>query len=435
MSVLHASQSSVLVRISTLAVPRISTSLAAASMSVVSLAPGLLPRSAMLQGAFSGLLVAVGLLVMWALSGITRKVTPERAKARFDERSWRLGAFGVGAAVTAVATLAAAGWQNSLRAAMSVPPIGILYWVEAGCIAALTVLILGLAVSGSRKLLHRLGFARAVTTAALFVFGLHLAVGSISPAEVVHTTASQSPMSEGQKFLASGTDSVRVYADLDSAPDASARAALAVDELDRVGGFHREAVVVAIPTGSGWIDTHAVDGIEQRFGGNVAIVGQQYSAAPSWAAFLFQRSDAEGSARALFTAVGTHIAAMPVTERPDLFLYGQSLGAVGGSAALAAANPTEPCDVLWAGPPAGATALDGVTVLANTSDPVVWWSPDLVTQRPDLSRAAADAPTPPWIPVVSFLQTSIDMLVSLDVPAGHGHRYGTQQGTELASCS
>ncbi|NMM88328.1 hypothetical protein B2J88_28930 [Rhodococcus sp. SRB_17] len=435
MSVLNASQSSALTRISSLAVPRVSTSLAVASMSVVSLAPGLLPRSALLQGVSSGLLVAVGLLVMWAFSAISRKVTPERVKARFDERSWCLGVFGVGTAATSVATFAAAGWQNSLRAAMSAPSIGILYWAEAGCVAALTVLILGLVASGTRRILRRLGFARTVTTASLCIFGLHLAYASINPAGAVHTAASQSSMSEGQKFLASGTHSVRVYADLDSAPDASSRAALAVDELDRVGGFARSSVVVAIPTGSGWIDTHAVDGIEQRFGSNVAIVGQQYSAAPSWAAFLFQRSDAEESARALFTAVGTHIAAMPMAERPDLYLYGQSLGAVGGSAALSATNPTPPCDVLWAGPPAGATVLDGVTVLANTSDPVVWWSPDLVTQRPDLSRAAADAPTPPWIPVVSFLQTSIDMLASLDVPAGHGHRYGTQQGTELASCS
>ena len=144
-----------------------------------------------------------------------------------------------------------------------------------------------------------------------------------------------------------------------------------MSELDRVGGFTRNSVVVAVPTGSGWIDTHAVDGIEQRFGGDVAIVGQQYSDAPSWATFLFSRDDAEESATALFTAVGSHIAAMPAEDRPDLFLYGQSLGAVGGSAALTEAlsegSPTTACDVLWAGPPAGATRTDGATVLANTS--------------------------------------------------------------------
>ena len=59
-----------------------------------------------------------------------------------------------------------------------------------------------------------------------------------------------------------------------------------------------------------------VDGIEQRFGGDVAIVGQQYSDAPSWATFLFSRDDAEESATALFTAVGSHIAAMPAEDRP-----------------------------------------------------------------------------------------------------------------------
>lgn len=164
---------------------------------------------------------------------------------------------------------------------------------------------------------------------------------------------------EGQKFLAAGTDSVRVYADLDSGPNARSRADHAVAELAHVGGFTRSAVVVAVPTGSGWIDTRAVDGIEQRFGSDVAIVGQQYSAAPSWAAFLFQRSDAEESAQTLLTAVATRIAELPAADRPDLYLYGQSLGAVGGSAALTETLPTQLCAVLWAGPPAGATRVEG----------------------------------------------------------------------------
>ena len=39
-----------------------------------------------------------------------------------------------------------------------------------------------------------------------------------------------------------------------------------------------------------------------------------------------------------------------------------------------------------------------------------------------------DGPIPQWIPGVTFLQTTVDMLGSLGVPTGHGHRYGTDQG-------
>ena len=426
MSVLDTVQPSVLSRIAAVPLPRISATVATSSMAAVSLAPGLLPRTAVLQGLFSGVLMAVGIFVAWALTTAWHTLPLRTRSERFDTRSWRTRTAIVATAVVALFATSANGWQNSLRVAMGAPPVGIHYWIEVLCIAALTVLILTTVASGIRKVLHRLGFARTIGIAAICAFGLQLAFGSIA------TASAQSV--EGQKFLAAGTDSVRVYADLDSGPDAGSRADHAVAELDRVGGFARSAVVVAVPTGSGWIDTRAVDGIEQRFGSDVAIVGQQYSAAPSWAAFLFQRSDAEESAQAMLTAVATRIAELPATERPDLYLYGQSLGAVGGSAALAEALPTQLCAVLWAGPPAGATRVDGTTVLANTSDPVVWWSPALATTPPDLSRAVQDAPMPQWIPVVSFLQTSVDMLASLDVPAGHGHRYGTEQGTQLGTC-
>ncbi|MDZ7912376.1 MAG: alpha/beta-hydrolase family protein [Rhodococcus sp. (in: high G+C Gram-positive bacteria)] len=464
MSVLNASRTPALARVGALALPRVSTSVAVAAMSAISLAPGLLPRSAVLQGVFSGLLVAAGLLAMWAFSAVARRLVSDRVKARFDEHHWRISALGLSTAAAAIAVFAASSWQNSLRAAMGAPSAGLLHWAEAGCIAALTALGLwGIGV-GISKALRWMGFARSVAALVMGVLGVQLVVGpavwnglsdSFDSSNAYIDTALTQPLSasvsgspesliswtsmgaEGRKFVATDPreDSVRVYAGVDSAPNAASRAALAVSELDRVGGFARNSVVVAVPTGSGWIDTHAVDGIEQRFGGDVAIVGQQYSDAPSWATFLFSRDEAEDSATALFTAVGTHIASMPTEERPDLFLYGQSLGAVGGSAALMEKSPTTACDVLWAGPPAGATRTEGATVLANTSDPVVWWSPALATQKPDLSRAVQDAPIPQWIPGVTFLQTTADMLGSLGVPAGHGHRYGTDQGTALGTCS
>ncbi|MGC0363386.1 putative membrane protein [Rhodococcus sp. 27YEA15] len=466
MSILSPSHTSARTRAGALAVPHVGTTVAVSCMAAVSLAPGLLPRAAALQGAFSGILVAIGLLAMWALEIAARTVLPTHRRDRRRDAAWRTTVLGLGTTIVAVSVAGANSWQNSLRMAMGTSPIGILYWTEAILVATLTTLVLCAVGIGVRRTLRRLGFVRGVGAGALFVLGLQLFVaptlwhamtGAFDRTNSYVDTALTQPLSisgpggpesltpwsslgaEGRIFVshqgATSTAPVRVYAGLDSAPDTPSRAALAVTELERIGGFARGNIVVAVPTGSGWVDTNAIDGIEQRFHGDVSTIAQQYSDMPSWATFLFRRDEAENSATALFTAVGDHIAALAPADRPNLYLYGQSLGAVGGSAALAAESPTPVCGALWAGPPARATHQDGVTVLANTSDPVVWWSTDLMFDRPDLSRAVQDAPIPRWIPGVTFLQTSVDMLGSLGVPAGHGHRYGTEQGTALPRCA
>jgi uncharacterized membrane protein len=47
-----------------------------------------------------------------------------------------------------------------------------------------------------------------------------------------------------------------------------------------VGGFERSVLVVATPTGSGWLDNGAVDTLEYLHGGDTAIVATQYSYLP-----------------------------------------------------------------------------------------------------------------------------------------------------------
>ena len=64
--------------------------------------------------------------------------------------------------------------------------------------------------------------------------------------------------------------------------------------------------------------------------------------------------------------------------------------------------------------------------LQHASDPIAWWNPDLLFQRPDWLREPRGydvSPRMEWIPVVTFLQVSADMAVAVDVPDGHGHRY------------
>ncbi|TLF97906.1 hypothetical protein FEK35_26375 [Nocardia cyriacigeorgica] len=437
--------------------PRSATTLAIGTGVLVSLAPGLLPRTPMAQAVLTGLLVAITL----GITGIGRFVLGRFGKVRERSR-WRMSVLGVTALLIAGAAVHASHWQNRLRAAMGTPAIGPDYWLWCALGATMIAgLLYGLA-RGIGWVVITLGRTRtiAVGVVAAAVLGL-VGVPSIvdwrrgayatanaamdpevpRPASATRSGSADSVVSwpslgaEGRRFVSGEPlGPVRVYVGLESAPDLESRVALAVQELERSGGLTRSHVVIAVPTGSGWIDANAIKGLDQRFHGDVALVGLQYSYAPSWATFLFGRDAAAESARALFTAVEQRIATLET--KPRLHVYGQSLGALGGSAifADAAEQDRRTCSVLWAGPPVGSVHRTGATVLANTSDPVVHWSPSLLWRAPDLRDARVDAPVPGWLPVVSFVQTTADLLAALDAPPGHGHRYGADQGTALPDC-
>ena len=65
----------------------------------------------------------------------------------------------------------------------------------------------------------------------------------------------------------------------------------------------------------------------------------------------------------------------------------------------------------------------------HPSDPIVWWSPNLIFTEPDWIRE------PPgrdaledmvWMPFITFWQVTADLPFSTGVPAGHGHKYTTE---------
>lgn len=439
------------------AVPRSATSILLAIMVVASLAPSLLPRSSLTQAIVTGVAAALGLVLSAALHRMVFSIgTPTvRLPAR------RICSVGAIAAIAA-ATVADARWQNSLRAAMGTEPTSALHWAEMWCGAVSICAILVVFGVGCARGVRALGAVR--TTAAVVVAGLlgygviipmtltslsdRFAVANASvdlslpvPAAPRYSGSAQSSIGwdslgrEGRKFTTGGDDvgAVRTYVPVDAAPTTALRASIAVQEMERAGGFTKSHVVLAVPTGSGWIDANAVSGIEDRFGGDVATVGLQYSYQPSWATFLFAKSEARDSAKSMLDAVRTRIAALPPDSRPDLYVYGQSLGAIGGSAAVAE-DPDGICGALWAGPPAGEVASGQAVILANTSDPVIRWTSGLITSPPDLDEARVDAPMPRWIPLVSYVQTTVDLISALSAPAGHGHRYGDDQGTSLPDC-
>ncbi len=55
---------------------------------------------------------------------------------------------------------------------------------------------------------------------------------------------------------------LRIYIGLNNAADAGARAKLALAEALRVGAFERRTLVIATPTGTGWMDPAAMDTFE-----------------------------------------------------------------------------------------------------------------------------------------------------------------------------
>ena len=100
----------------------------------------------------------------------------------------------------------------------------------------------------------------------------------------------------GRQFIASGPTAediaaftgrpakrpLRVYVGLNSADDIDDRAKLLLDEMVRTGAFDRKLLVVATPTGTGWMDPAAMDTLEYLHDGDTAIVGMQYSYLTSW---------------------------------------------------------------------------------------------------------------------------------------------------------
>jgi len=69
-----------------------------------------------------------------------------------------------------------------------------------------------------------------------------------------------------------------------------------------------------------------------------------------------------------------------------------------------------------------------VVYLQNSSDPITYFNPDLIWSQPAWlqgERGPDVSDDMVWMPVVSFFQVAADMAFAMGVPAGHGHRYGS----------
>lgn len=294
---------------------------------------------------------------------------------------------------------------------------------------------------------------------------------------------------QGRNFVATGPhadeltrvngtpakEPIRVYAGLETADSDAGRMDVILRELERTDAYDREVLIIVPTTGTGWVNPVAARAIETMYNGDTAMVAVQYSYLPSWISFLGDREKSMDSGRLLVDSVHDRWTRLPEGERPKLVLYGESLGSIAGQAAFPWLPDIARMDfsaVLWVGPPhesplwsglvqrrdPGTTEVaprydngrtvrfsqagdgddiertadptwDGTRVLflQHSSDPIVWWSPDLLFSRPDwlIEPPGADRTSSMrWYPIVTFWQVSADMTNAVSVPGGHGHNYG-----------
>ncbi|PLL10726.1 hypothetical protein C0V75_18725 [Tabrizicola sp. TH137] len=487
----------------------------------LSVTPSMVPRAPELQGVLGGVVAGIGYGLWWAWAATARWMglgplwrMPQPLRVAL------MAGAGLG---LGLCLWRAAYWQNSILLAWGLPegkasaPIRI---ALIGGAVFLILLLLGRVFAGSvdawqrrsRRLLPPRVAQGVGLVVALAIFGTlidgvafrgllraldngaRVADGLIPPEEAPPTSAfvSGGPGSPldwqemgrwGRSFVSSGPDAaaigafwggaalepIRVYVGLNAADTPEARARLAFDEVLRLGGFDRAVLVVAMPTGSGWLDPGGVDTLDYIARGDVATVAVQYSYLPSPVSVVVDPTQGVAEAAALFDIIYRHWVTLPKEARPRLYLHGLSLGAFLSQETVPLLDLyADPIDgALWVGSPylsefwqmvqarrvAGSPAwrprfgngslirtmsqqgaaeqVDAswgpmrFVLLQYGSDPIVFFDWSLAWARPDwlgAERAPDVSPLMRWIPVVTLFQVGMDMAVAVGT-LGFGHDY------------
>ena len=134
-------------------------------------------------------------------------------------------------------------------------------------------------------------------------------------------------------------------------------------------------LLVATPTGTGWLDPGAVHTLEYLHAGDTAIVTMQYSYLPSWLTILVEPRRSADAARTLFETIYGHWKTLPEDDRPDLYLHGLSLGSLGSETCADLFTLLEdPIQgAVWSGPPFPSTKWAAATADRNPGSPA--WLP------------------------------------------------------------
>jgi uncharacterized membrane protein len=241
-------------------------------------------------------------------------------------------------------------------------------------------------------------------------------------------------------------------------------------ELIRMDAFQRRYLVIATPTGTGWVDPAAMLPLEYLTEGDTATVAVQYSYLPSWLSLLVEPERRAETARQVFRTIYAYWSRLPNDNRPELYLYGLSLGALNSDLSVDVydimADPYQ--GALWDGPPFPSRTWnvvvrarnhgtsvwhprysDGrmfrfmtqdsgtgadyapwgplrVVYLKYPSYPIVFFETSSLLRRPAIiiqPRTPDVSEGLVWVPAISFLQSVIDMVTAAGTPVGFGHIY------------
>lgn len=490
------------------------------------LTPSLVPRTYVMQGILCGVAFGsgygLGVFWRWIWHYLELPEPHDRLRSRVN--------LVVGLICLAVAIAAlylSAGWQNSVRSVMGMEPVPSAYPASVCGLAIVTFLILLLLTRALIWLGHYISakIYRVVPRRVANVVGIALTVALIwtianglliqstfevldrsfrefdaliepdrpQPVAADKTGSAASLLKwqelgrAGREFVASGptadeissftgrqaVDPIRVHAGLNVADQPRQRAERALEELKRQNGFDRSILVIITPTGTGWVDPAAMDGLEFLHDGDVASIAMQYSYLNSPLSLLFQPEYGAEASRALFTTVYNYWKTLPKDQRPRLYLYGLSLGAMNSEKSIALfemlADPIN--GALWSGPPfpsrdwkqitrdrnAGSPEWlpvfrDGsfarfmnqkgeapgngnrwgplrIVYLQYASDAVVFFDSHAFYRQPEWMNAPRGFDVSPqlrWYPVVTMLQLALDMAFATTTPLGYGHVYAPE---------
>ena len=270
-------------------------------------------------------------------------------------------------------------------------------------------------------------------------------------------------------------DAIRVYIGVDSAASIEARVALAIEELERTKAFDRSLLIVGSPAGTGYFNYIPVEAAEYLSRGDIASVAIQYGSLPSMLSTSKVPLAIEQHG-ALLHAINGELNQRDPADRPQVVLYGESLGAQasqgaftgGGTAVL---NDLGADRALWAGTPyesrwrreifAGGPGIDSSIFgrfasideyrdiadearskiryffLDHHEDPVTRFGLDLAYRRPVWlgpadQRPPNVSPSQKWVPAVTFWQTAIDTKNAATVIPGEFKALGHDYRADLA---
>ncbi len=487
----------------------------------LSVTPSMVPRSPELQGALGGVIAALGYLIWWLAARLLAWLG--LWSERRVSRPGRIVLMLVSAVIAVVFLWKDADWQNSIQNAWGLAPLEASAPLRVATIAVAVFVILLVAGRLFRGLAKRLqarslrvlpprmaqaaGMGLAVLVFAATIDGVAvrgvlrtidtgarladaIIPPDLAPPDTTHVSGGPGSLLDwedlgrwGRNFVASGPTAaeitdfwnaparqpIRIYTGLNAAETPDARAQLAFDELLRAGGFDRQVLVIAMPTGSGWLDPGGMDTLDYITRGDVATVAVQYSYLPSPVSVVVDPMRGVAEAQALFDKVYRHWSDMPQDARPRLYLHGLSLGAFLSQETVPLldlyADPIH--GALWTGSPylsefwrmvqarrhpdspawrprfgngslirtrnqqGGLDRFDAAwgpmrfVFLQYGSDPIVFFDWSLAWSRPDWlsgERAPDLSPKMRWIPVVTLFQVGLDMAVALGT-LGYGHDY------------